>query len=425
MSLTTSSGPTRHRVARRTVVALMAVATAVAALTGCSSGSSGSGAESKRVTFLSWDPQTTMQPLIDEFQKENPGYTVEASYTPPVTQYVQKLQTQLGSNTAPDVFIITAENKTQLMDGGFVKDLSGEPWISNISGAAKDTYTKSGKVYGAAIASWGGGILINKDLLAKAGYTTPPKAWQDFIDLGTKLKDSGVTAFYEASDGIPVTLSALLGVENAGMSGKMDEQIWAGQTTFAKTWTDPLKTWNELFEKGIEPRTAAGLTGDQVLQQFEQGKVAMIGTGSWALGGIQKAAPNLHLDYLPVPNPQGDLYWCGAVSPGYAINAKAKNTAGAEKFVEFLQSKKGVELYQKETQSITTTGDFTPSLDPSLSTMAPAVRDGKFYLPAVNWPTHADAMTPESVALLQQTISGKITPEQFAQGMDAKLKSLQ
>jgi len=34
-------------------------------------------------------------------------------------------------------------------------------------------------------------------------------------------------------------------------------------------------------------------------------------------------------------------------------------------------------------------------------------------------------MTSESVALLQQTISGKITPEQFAQGMDTKLKSLQ
>lgn len=421
MSLHTSA-PVRRRATRKALVALTVVAAAAAALTGCSSGT---GSDSKTVTFLSWDPKATMQPLIDEFQKENPGLTVKASYTPPVTQYVQKLQTQLGSNTAPDVFIITAENKHQLMDGGFVKDLSGESWISNLAQASKDTYSKSGKVYGAAVASWGGGILINKDLVAKAGYTGAPKTWQEFIDLGTKIKDTGVTPFYEASDGIPVTLSALLGVENAAKDGKMDDEIWSGKTTFEKTWTDPLKTWNELFEKGIEPRNAAGLTGDQVLQQFEQGKVAMIGTGSWALGGIKQAAPNLNLDYLAVPDTNGELYWCGAVSPGYAINAKAKNPAGAEKFVEFLQSKKGVELYQKETQSITTTKDFTPTLDPSLSTMAPAVRDGKIYLPAVNWPTHADAMTPESVALLQQTISGKITPEQFAQGMDSKLKSLQ
>ncbi|MGC0369563.1 ABC transporter substrate-binding protein [Microbacterium sp. SLBN-111] len=411
-----------HRRTTRTAVALTVVGLAAAALTGCSGGAGG-GTDSQTVTFLSWDTQDTMQPLIDQFEKENPGLTVNASYAPPVTDYVQKLQTQLGSNTGPDVFIITAENKHQLMDGGFAKDLSGESWISNISDAAQQTYSSNGKVYGAAIASWGGGILINKDMLAKVGYTTPPATWDQFLDLGTKLKDSGVTAFYEASDGIPVTLSALLGVENASMDNAMDQDIWDGKTTFADTWTQPLTTWNQLFEKGIEPRSAAGLTGDQVLQAFEQGQVAMIGTGSWALGNIKKAAPNLNLEYLAVPNPKGDLYWCGAVSPGYAINAKAKNPEGADKFVQFLQSKEGVELYQKETQSITTTKDFTPQLDPSLSEMAPAVRDGKIYLPAVNWPDHADVMTSESVALLQQTISGKITPAQFAQGMDDKLAS--
>lgn len=421
MSPITSASRARRRALRATV-ALAVVGIAVAGLTACSGSSSGD-ANSGTVTFLSWDNQDTMQPLIDQFEKENPGLKVNASYAPPVSDYVQKLQTQLGSNTGPDVFIITAENKHQLMEGGFAKDLSNEPWISNISDAAQATYSSDGKVYGAAIASWGGGILINKDILAKVGYTTPPKTWDEFIALGTKLKDAGITPFYEAADGIPVTLSALLGVENASMNSAMDQDIWDGTTTFADTWTKPLQTWNELFEQGVEPRSAAGLTGDQVTQAFEQGQVAMIGTGSWALGGIKKAAPNLNLDYLAVPNPNGDLYWCGAVSPGYAINAKAKNTAGAEKFVEFLQSKEGVEIYQKETQSITTTKDFTPQLDASLSEMAPAVRDGKIYLPAVNWPSHADVMTTQSVALLQQTISGKITPEQFAQGMDEKLAS--
>lgn len=421
MTLTTTPNRARRRRMTRMVAIAATVAAAAAVLTGCSTSSA---ADSKTVTFLSWDAQQTMQPIIKQFEKDNPGYTVKASYTPPVTQYVQKLQTQLSSNTAPDVFIITAENKHQLMDDGFVKDLSGESWISNISTAAKDTYSKDGKVYGAATASWGGGILVNKDLLAKVGYTSAPKTWNQFLDLGEKLKATGVTPFMEAADGIPVSLSALLGVENASADGKMDQNIWDGKTSFAKTWTKPVETWNELFEKGIEPRTVAGLTGDQVTQQFEQGKVAMIGTGSWALGGIKAAAPNLKLDYLPVPNASGKLYWCGAVSPGYAINAKAKNPTGAEKFVEFLQSKEGVELYQKETASITTTKDFSPKLDSSLDTMAPAVRDGDIYLPAVNWPSKADVMTTESVSLLQQTISGKITPKQFADGMDTKLQSI-
>lgn len=412
---------TRRRAATRVLVALTAIAATAGALTGCSS--SASGTESKTVTFLSWDNQQTMKPVIDEFEKENPGYTVEASYAPPVPQYIQKLQTQLGAGNAPDVFIITAENKTQIMNGGFAKDLSGEPWISNVAKASRDTYTKDGKVYGAATASWGGGILVNKDLLAKVGYTDAPKTWADFLTLAKKLSAAGITPFYEAADGIPVSLAALLGLQNEALGGNMDNEIWSGKTTFDKTWTPALKTWYQLFSEGAEPGTVAGLTGDQVTQQFEQGKVAMIGTGSWNLGAVQKAAPNLKLEFLAVPGSSGESYWAGAVSPGYAINAKAKNPAAAEKFVQFLQSKEGVEVYQKQTQSITTTADFTPALDPGLDSMVPAVRDGKFYLPQVSWPDHSDVMNSEATALLQQAIAGKITPEDVAKEMDAKLQS--
>lgn len=409
----------RRRSLFRILVVVSVIATGAAALTGCS-GPSGGG-DSKTVSFLSWDNATIMKPVIDEFKKENPGYTVQFSYAPPVPQYIQKLQTLLGSGSAPDVFIITAENKTQIMNGGFAKDLSKESWIDNIAPTARATYTKDGKVYGASTASWGGGFLVNKDLLAKVGYTDAPKTWQDFLDLSKKLKDAGTTPFLEAADGISTTLSALLGVENASRDGKMDQEIWSGKTTFAQTWTPSLKTWNQLIQQGLETSSVAGLTGDQVTQQFEQGKVAMIATGSWALGSIQQAAPNLKLEYLPVPNPDGARYWAGAVAPGFAINAKAKNPAAAEKFVQFLQSKKGVEIAQKQTQSITTTADYTPTLDPALGLMVQDVRAGKFYLPAVSWPDHSDVMSTEAVALIQQMITGKISPEDVAKGLDKKL----
>jgi raffinose/stachyose/melibiose transport system substrate-binding protein len=405
-------------------VATFATAAALvgAALAGCSS--PGNDAGSKTVTFLSWDNKTTMQPLITEFQKENPGYTVKFSFAQPVTGYIQKLQTELGSGTAPDVFIITAENKQQIMDGHFAKDLSKESWISNLATAAKATYTKDGKVYGAATSSWGGGLLVNEDLLAKVGYTGQPKTWQQFLDLCKKLKDAGITPFYEAGDGIPVTLAALLGIQNQAADGKIDADIRAGKSTFVKSWTPALKTWNELFDQGLESRSVAGLTGDQVQQEFNQGKVAMIGTGSWTPGGIRQAAPNMKFEFWPVPGANGTPYWAGAVSPGYAINAKAKDPQAAEKWVEFLQSKKAAQIYNKETGTIMTTGDFTPTVDPSLAKMVAPVRKGDFYLPAVSWPTNADVLSTTSVSLMQQNILGKLTPEQFAKGMDTELQSV-
>ncbi|MEV7572175.1 extracellular solute-binding protein [Pseudarthrobacter sp. NPDC089323] len=417
-----TNSPQRRRKTSLRLTVLGAVVAAAAALTGC--GSSGGSGSENTVSFYSWDNEASMKPVLDEFKKQNPSIDLKVSYGTPVQGYISTLQTRINSGTAADVFIITAENKTEIMEGGFAKDLSGEPWIGNIADAAKATYTKDGKVYGAATASWGGGILYNKDLLAKVGFTNPPETWDDFLALCKKLKDAGITPFYESGDGMPVSLAALVGLQNEASGGTMDADIWAGKTSFTKTWTEPLKDWSELFRQDLVSPSVAGLTGDQITSEFQRGSVAMIGTGSWALGSIQKAAPDMKLEFMPVPGDSG-TYWAGAVSPGYAVNAKAKNPDAAEKLVEFLQSKTGVELYQKQNAAITTTKDFTPELDPALSSMVPAVRDGKFYLPQVTWPTNSAALNSETVSLLQQLIQGQTTPEKVASALDAKLASLQ
>ena len=414
----------RIRPRRRTVVASIAAATALAAafaLTGCSAGSS---TGSTTLSFYSWDNAQTMKPVFAAFEKANPTIKLQPSYGTPVQGYISTLQTRLNSGTASDVFIITAENKVDIMKGAFAKDLSNEPFISNVADAAKATYTKDGKVYGVAVSSWGGGILYNKDLLAKVGFSEPPATWADFLTLCKKLKDAGITPFYEPGDGIPVSLAALLGIENQKFKGAMDADIWAGKTSFAKTWTEPLTEWSKLFSQGLESSSVAGLTGDQTTTEFEKGSVAMIGTGSWALGGIKAAAPDLKLEFMAVPG-NSSSYWAGAVSPGYAINAKTTHLAAAEKFVSFLQSKEGVAAYQKATASITTTKDYTPALDSALSTMAPQVRDGNFYLPQVTWPDNAAAMNTEATSLLQQLIQGQTTPAKVASALDDKLKLLQ
>lgn len=414
---------TLHPSLRTRLVSGVAIAGALAlVLSGCSGSGSGGGGDNT-VSFLSWDNAATMKPVIAEFEKENPKITVQMSYAPPVPQYISKLQTQLGSNTGPDVFIITAENKVQLEKGKFVKDLSDQPYVDNLADAAKATYTKDGKLYGVATASWGGGILYNKDLLAKVGFTEPPATWDDFLALCAKLKAAGITPFYEGGDGLSVSLAALLGIENQSLGGTMDADIWSGKTTFAKTWTKPLTQFNKLFTENLEPRSVAGLTGDQVTTEFEKGSVAMLGTGSWALGGVKAAAPKMNVDFMAVPGSDAS-YWAGAVAPGYAINAKTQHTAAAEKLVTFLQSKQGVAVHQKVTAEITTTKDFTPPLDPALTSMAAAVRDGQFYLPAVSWPDNNAALGVEATSLLQQMIQGKLTPAQVAKGMDTKLASL-
>ena len=63
------------------------------------------------ISFLSWDNEQIMKPFIDEFEKENPDIKVDFGYAPPTNEYIQTLQTRLVGNQAPDVFVITSEDK--------------------------------------------------------------------------------------------------------------------------------------------------------------------------------------------------------------------------------------------------------------------------------------------------------------------------
>lgn len=413
------------------ILAAGLLASALCATAACSSPPASSSASpgsgpATTISFLSWDNEQTMKPLIDKFQEENPGVTVDFSYAPPVPEYIQTLQTRLNAGTAPDVFIITAENRIQLMDNNLVTDITNESFMSNIADAAKVPYTKDGKVYGMATSSWGGGILYNKKLLSQVGFNdTQFASWDDFMAACQKLKDAGITPYLDAIDSVPVLLDGLLGQVNATAGGAMDEAIFSGQSSFAATWTEPLKLYDQLIQKGYMDKGAVALTDDQVLQEFEAGRVAMISTGSWTPAGIRSAAPDLDFSFMAVPTQSANqTYWGGAVSPGYAINIKTEHKDAALKFLDFLQSTEAVQMYNQETGSIMTTKDFQPTVDGSLTALAQGVRDGDFYLPMSYWPKGSDQLQTEATALLQQMVQGSLTPDQVAAGMDKKLSEL-
>lgn len=403
-------------------------ALSVALLSGlgaCATSPQSSQGSATTISFLSWDNEETMKPIIDAFQADNPDVKIDFSWAPPVQEYIQTLQTRLNAGTAADVFIITAENRTQLMDGGLVTDITSEPFMSNIADAAKVPYTKDGKVYGMATASWGGGLVYNEDLLAKVGFNGSLSSWQDFLDVCQKLKDAGTAPFLDDLSSVPVAVSGLLAIENKKSGGTMDAKIFAGESSFAQTWAAPLTLYKQLADKGYLDKAAVALNGDQVLQEFEAGRVGFIATGSWTPGGIRQAAPDLKFKFIPVPGANaGESGWAGAVSPGLAINAKSDKKEAAAKFLSFMQSKKAVEMYNKATGSITTTKDFTPTVDDSLTLLADGVREGNFYLPMSSWLKGQDALQTDATALIQQMIQGTSTPEQVAAGLDATLKTL-
>jgi len=413
---------------RRITAAVAAVASVALAVTlaGCSTSASSnaSGSGKGTVTFLSWDAKATMQPLIDEFQKENPGIKIAFSYAPPVDTYTTTLTKRLLAHNATDVFILG--NHTQQAGGGYVKSLDGTAAAKVQSPFGTKMNTYKGHVYGISVATWGGGFLVNKTLAAKAGVTEAPQTWDDLVTDLKKFKAAGITGLQEAGDGTTTTIMGLIGRADLNSGGNMDADIFTGKTNFSKAWTPAIKEWESLYTQGLVNSSAAGLTGPQIVSEFDNQQVAMITTGSWQVASSRKALPaGTELDYWPIPSSFGAPYWAGAASPPYTINSKAKNPMGAQKFVDFLASKKGVEMYANETGSIMTTSNYKQTLDPALTGMYADVVKGNVWCTWQAWPgTNSDPLDQTLVANMQKVQLGQESAADLTKALDTEWASL-
>jgi raffinose/stachyose/melibiose transport system substrate-binding protein len=391
---------------------------AVLVLAGCGGTDSGT----RTLTFFSWDDEEIMRPLIERFEQENPGVTVEFSHAPPVAQYISTLQARLLSGTAADVFLIAAENKTNLIDGELVRDLTEAPFMANIAEANKATYARDGRAYGMSISSWGGGIFYNEELFARAGITAPPQTWDEFLQLCTTLRNAGITPYLESTKDGSQIVAAFLGAANAASGGTMDARIFDGTSSFGQTWVEPVRQWSRLWDEGHVTRGVVGLTGDQVRDEFVNGRVAMYSSGPWDVERIREAAPALDFEMMPVPAlPGGEPYLAGAASPGFAINSAAEEPELAERFLAFLGSAEAVRMFNEASAAITTTTDVEPVIDPSLKPIVESVRAGRYYLPMIAWTRHEDVLQVEAAAQLQMLVQGTATPQQVAEALDRKL----
>lgn len=411
-----------------TMAAIAAVASM--SLAACSSdpsndatGDAGSGGDVTSVSFLSWDNEEVMGPLIDDFEAAHPDVSIDFSYAPPVSEYISTLQTRLGAGTAPDVFLMAAENKSDLIAGEYVVDLTDEPFMSRLADFNKDTYGADGRHYAASTSSWGAGVLYNIDMFDEAGITDLPTSWDEFLEVSATLRDAGFAPYLENGGEFPFSISALLG--NTFGDEDVDAQIFAGETTFSEAWTPALEEWVRLVDEGYLAKTMVGLNGDQVVSEFATGNVAMIMTGAWYLNTIRETNPDLNFTYMPVPGLEpGTTALAGAASPGFAINAESANIDAAKEFVDYLTSDEAVAKYNELTSAITTTAGVEPDVAAELEPIVGAVRAGDVYLAQIGWKRHEASLLTEAVAGMQELVQGSITPSEYTAGLDAKLAEL-
>ena len=141
--------------------------------------------------------------------------------------------------------------------------------MADIPEINRTTYGRDGE-FGLSMASWGAGIMYNKDLLAKVGATEPPPTWDEFLGLCRKLKAAGITPYLESLDGMPIMLAGVPRRPQRRHRHGMDAKIFGGSATFAADWTEPLTQYNRIFTEGLvtaDRRRAQGRPGARRVRQ--------------------------------------------------------------------------------------------------------------------------------------------------------------
>lgn len=304
--------------------------------------------EKTHLTFMGWGNDAevaTFQAMIDQFEAK---YTdVEVEYiVVPASDYMVKLQAMISSGTQPDVFYCNPDYIMQLaMTGNLYNmteyvannDLFKE---DNVWASALDFYrfdgtnVNVGDIYALPKDVSAFAIAYNKDLFKSAGITAPTKEqpwdWNQYLEAAQKLTSGeGDSKVYGSA---PYSLESAIWSNGADWLDSTYSKITIDTPEFieALQWSADLRTKYKVAPSVAEEGSLSSY------DRFLQGKLGMMGVGSWASADLwSKCEFDWDLMAWPVsPKTGKNAVWYGG--SGLAVASTSKNVDAACNLAAFL-----------------------------------------------------------------------------------------
>ncbi|MFI2364709.1 ABC transporter substrate-binding protein [Promicromonospora sp. NPDC019610] len=256
------------------------------ALTACSGG--GSAADGtvrlQMVESLTNPARTALiRELLDEFEAEHPGVTVDL-VSPPTDQADQKLQQMLQAGKGVDVLEVRDSTVGAFSNNGWLHDLSDDAtaWAGwdDLTDNAQAVTAEDGARYYVPYGFYGLSLFYRTDLVEEAGFDGPPASWADLLEQASAIQDPGQNtygyAFRGGQNGFSNVVAAVeaytiddLDVENAYL-------LADGSTIFsAPEAQDAVDTYFSLFEEAAPP-SAVSWGYPEMVEGFTNGSTAFL-----------------------------------------------------------------------------------------------------------------------------------------------------
>jgi raffinose/stachyose/melibiose transport system substrate-binding protein len=286
------------------------------------------------VNFNGRDIRRTLQPaldageVIDLFDEDiDRVNTAWGTYLLPLDTYVAQSYPTTGGSPYSAVVHKAILDLVKLRGGGSVKTIPYQPFI----------YT----------------TMYNKDLFNRAGVTSTPKTWDEFLDACAKLKAidvAGITvddAYMSCLFGYP--MDRLVGLDACRAMVDRDDFSNPAVLEFGRIWEN-------MARNGYILSNAAGNVWPAgQIQDFAPGKAAMYLNGTWLPNEIRGNAPNMNWGSFawPAISPNGDGIEANNFSAQcFGINKNSKHPEEAFRFVVFMTTGQWANALAAETIGI-------------------------------------------------------------------------
>jgi len=437
---------------RRGLVAPVALGTAaVLTLAACSSGGStgtsttgggspAAGSVSISLSLQNPDVQTAdpaTWAIVKAFEAANPDVTVQVSGKA-VAEHLQDLTIAAQSDTLPDIFWVYKSTAEDMVKANRLLDLSSilkDTGVgSHLAKATEENFTAGGITYGVPYQGLLTGLWINTAILKQHNLAVPT-TFDDLLNVAKTLHDAGVVTISDGANQSSFSCwSFLVWLERFGFSQKV-----AGLLDGSQSYNNPdfLKMYQHIAQLRDADAFASNVstqTYQQAVDQFVNGKAAMLDAGVWASSAIQSSSIASDVTFW-----KGAEFSDGVGNQNIIMNVASaplvvdhrvandpKKLDAVTRFLKFYYSDQAQQILVDNGQPPVT--DYKAQLDPSKQSALKAALDAA-SAPGVSSPvSQPDLLVPTAVAnamydSIYGVIQNQLSPQQAVDLVQAALQS--
>jgi multiple sugar transport system substrate-binding protein len=278
-----------------------------------------------------------VQSLMPAFERRHPGIRVEVQQIPWSAAH-EKLLTAYAGGAMPDVFQLGNTWIPEFVILKAVDRLDARlPEREDYFAGILETNEIDGKLYGLPWYVDTRLLFYRTDILAEAGFSVPPKTWNEWLAAmaGVKALPGGerYAVLLPMNEWqVPVILGLQLGAELL-----RDEARFGNFRSDA--FRQAFRFYLDIFRRGYAPAVSEAQVAN-LYQEFANGYFVMYVTGPWNIGEFERRLPKALQDrWTTAPMPAPDGNYPGVSLAGGASLAIARSSGHKDqawKLIEFL-----------------------------------------------------------------------------------------